>query len=366
MIRDRVRNRALDGLGALAVLAVMAVHLERFLPAAAVLVQVRLLFDYGWIGIDALLVLAGFLSTLALLRLRGAPHAAASFFARRARRIVPLTYVVVIAVFAVAPYLGAAAERVPPVAQSWLYALFLENWIALATGAWPPNVLGHLWIVAVEVQFYALWAACVLVLSRLALVRLALALAVLSLAVRCVWAAVTIASFTAPSAALELTTFCRFDAFAAGALAALLWQRAALTGASPKHLRWWVLGASVAFIAGCALTPRPYVFFQTAGYTLLAAGFGALVLGAAVNDAGLRPLNAALGRALGGLGRYSNGMYVYHVPVLGACELMLFARIPPALRTQPGIALLYVLFVAGASTAVAIASYHLFERRFLR
>ncbi|MEO7039584.1 MAG: hypothetical protein ABI186_06090, partial [Candidatus Elarobacter sp.] len=59
------------------------------------------------------------------------------------------------------------------------------------------------------------------------------------------------------------------------------------------------------------------------------------------------------------------GMYVYHVPVLGACEIVLFDRLPSTLAGNPLFASAYVVFLGLVTFGVAMLSYELFERRIL-
>ena len=362
--RGRRTLEALDGLRGLAVLAVMTVHFERFVPGVGALVPLKQLATYGWAGVDLFFVLSGFLITGILEQTKGAPNYFRSFYARRTLRIFPIYYATLIVVFVAAARFPAGLDRVPPPAERWLYFAYLTNWIAVWKHAWPPNVLGHFWSLAVEEQFYLVWPACVLLLSRRALAFVAGALCAVALVVRCVWFA-----HTGPDDGITLATVTRMDDLLAGALIALAFLR-------PQAARYarvlrvaWVAPLAV-FAASMMLAP-PAMALQTVGFSLLAAGFAALVLGVALGDAAAdagRPdsLQRILRfSALRRVGRYSYGMYVYHVPMLGICELLIFDRASPALRANVPFALAYVTFLTVATFAVAAVSYELVERRIL-
>ncbi|NOT62049.1 MAG: acyltransferase [Acidobacteria bacterium] len=139
----------LDGLRGLAVLMVMAYHAfayemvyEQWYGFARLLAWVT---NLGWLGVDLFFVLSGFLITGVLLRTRQDVHYLGNFYWRRALRILPLYFLILLVV--VSCYANAG----------WfvlLSAVFLSNLVTLFG---VPLVYGPLWSLAVEEHFYLFW-----------------------------------------------------------------------------------------------------------------------------------------------------------------------------------------------------------------
>src|SRR5258708_25799561 len=93
------RRRDIDGLRAVAILAVLGFHtVPKFLPG-------------GFIGVDVFFVISGYLITRILLTsLEEGSFAFGAFYARRIRRIFPTLIVVLAATFALGLFLLLPAE----------------------------------------------------------------------------------------------------------------------------------------------------------------------------------------------------------------------------------------------------------------
>src|SRR3982751_1674485 len=93
---------ALDGLRGIAVLAVMAHHLEMFMPAR------RSLISGGYLGVDIFFVLSGFLITSVLLSEAGKSGTIVlkNFYLRRVMRLVPAYWLFLILLFAFGGWAG--------------------------------------------------------------------------------------------------------------------------------------------------------------------------------------------------------------------------------------------------------------------
>ena len=154
---------ALDGLRAFAVSAVIAYHLG---------------YDWaggGFLGVDTFFVLSGFLITSLLLRERDGTGriSLAGFWARRARRLLPAVFLLLIVVVA----FGAATMN--PIELDQLRGdaiaslFYVANWHFIATDQsyfavfLSPSPLQHLWSLAIEEQFYLLWPLIVVAVMKL-------------------------------------------------------------------------------------------------------------------------------------------------------------------------------------------------------
>jgi peptidoglycan/LPS O-acetylase OafA/YrhL len=103
---------------------------------------------------------------------------------------------------------------------------------------------------------------------------------------------------------------------------------------------------------------------MSARYSLVALGCAAL-LGWSLRP-GARFRSVLEGRVLRFFGRYSYGLYVLHFIALGVL-LKVFKAWIATVTPNKGVGVLGAgLMAFGLSVAAAYASYHLYERRFLR
>lgn len=141
----------LDGLRALAVIAVIAYHLApSFLPG-------------GYIGVDIFFVISGFLITTLLITEHTRTHKISlkKFWERRAKRILPALIAVVCIISPIA--LLIHGDILVGIGRQILGVLtFSSNWIEIAAGtnyfdASNPHLFTNFWSLAVEEQFYVFW-----------------------------------------------------------------------------------------------------------------------------------------------------------------------------------------------------------------
>ena len=143
----------LDGLRGLAVIAVILYH-----------GGVRWA-QGGFLGVEIFFVLSGFLITSLLVAewTRSGRISLPTFWARRARRLLPAMFVLVAAVGVYYALAGPAAA-VPGLRGDGLATLFyFSNWHQIATGtnyfaaSGPVSPFQHTWSLAIEEQFYLVW-----------------------------------------------------------------------------------------------------------------------------------------------------------------------------------------------------------------
>ena len=166
----------LDGLRGIAALAVFCHHvLYMATPAPELWKQpVRLiaaLAQAGSYGVDLFFVLSGFLITSIILTDRSRPHYYWNFYWRRALRIFPLYFAIL---------LWLALIFHPARRYVLLSAFFLANFERL----FHLHAYGPFWTLAIEEQFYLFWPRAAKYLSVKRVERLSLAIAATCLLLR--------------------------------------------------------------------------------------------------------------------------------------------------------------------------------------
>lgn len=143
-----------EGLRAVAVLAVLAYHAD--VPH----------FAGGYTGVDVFFVISGFLITGQLLAslARTGTFSLTDFYARRARRILPPAGLV-LAVTALAGLVVLPPLRMKDVANDLISAAlqtanwrFVQQQTDYLLASRDPSPVLHFWSLAVEEQFYLVWA----------------------------------------------------------------------------------------------------------------------------------------------------------------------------------------------------------------
>lgn len=139
----------IDGLRAVAVIAVILYH-------------ARLLFPGGYVGVDVFFVISGFLITSILLKnLRDDTFSYLEFWARRVRRLVPALFLVTVFTAIMSYFILLPADLVDLSGALIAQPLLLANvyfWGVVKGGYFgdPPDMrpLLHTWSLGVEEQFY--------------------------------------------------------------------------------------------------------------------------------------------------------------------------------------------------------------------
>ena len=330
---DRVKGFRpdIEGLRGIAVLLVVAGHLTGW-PRG------------GFLGVDVFFVLSGFLIT-GLLVAEGERTGKVSlrrFYARRARRLLPVAVLVLVVTDVVAALLLLPARAHATVVDSlWsLASLANVHFARLGTDYFeqtrPPSPVQHFWSLSVEEQFYFVWPTLTIVALVVAARRgwsrrrVLTVVAGTVVAASFTWSVVSTASdpvsayFSSPARAWELGI---------GALLALL---------APS-----VRSRPALAVAGCvALAVSVLVIGPTTPVPGYAAALPALatvaLIWAAPPAFGWAPLRY--------VGRISYSLYLWHWPVIVLAEDV------PGGTSALGKALAALL-----ALALSVASYHLVE-----
>jgi peptidoglycan/LPS O-acetylase OafA/YrhL len=144
----------LQGLRGLAVLAVVVYHCHARLEGTWIYYASL----WGWAGVNLFFVLSGFLITSILIEARDRPHYFRNFYARRALRIWPVYFLLLIVCYSVPEwFLGDTLAHQTHWKTLVAYALFIQNLRHAAL----PGTLGPTWSLAIEEQYYFVWAPVV-------------------------------------------------------------------------------------------------------------------------------------------------------------------------------------------------------------
>lgn len=364
------RHPGLDGVRGLAILLVLLRHSAVFGGAQPMSVMdgyFTAAAKMSWAGVDLFFVLSGFLITGILYDTRSNRHYFRSFYMRRVLRIVPVYFVFLALYFAFGPLLLPASQepKLSSTGLAWA-ASYLSN-IATAFGGWGilPHPLRHVWSLAIEEQFYLVWALLIWKPSRRALLVSCLAMPVVSWFVR-----VSLLAAGNPVAGYVLTP-ARVGPLALGGFVAITMRspsgRMILAKIAPL-----VAAAMSALVIGILYVRRDFSYMdpivQLAGFDALALLFASLivmVLTARPSTLFARCFSHPLLRSMG---RYSYAMYLFHQPlILGLVGIGVSASVvPPILGSRWPGELFFLLLSTAAVTVLAFISWHVVEQPFLR
>jgi peptidoglycan/LPS O-acetylase OafA/YrhL len=339
----------LDGLRAIAVLAVIAYHLN---PARA---------PGGLLGVGVFFTLSGYLITDLLLGQREATGRLklGDFWLRRARRLLPALFLVLAVVAAWVTLLDRSL--LPDLRGDVLAAVgYVSNWWNIVREAsyfarfGPPPPLDHLWSLAVEEQFYLiwpwlLWLGLRYIPGRYTLAGVTLAGAALSAAAM----ALIYQPGVDPTRVYEGTDTRAFGLLIGAALAMVLPSRELRAERINFGSRLMIDGAGVVGLVVIGIliwrTSEYSPFVYKGGIVLLSVAT-VLVLTALVHPASW--LGVAVGwRPLRWLGVRSYGIYLWHYPII------VLSAPGPQQRTGFSLEALQVV----ATIVVAALSWQFFE-----
>jgi peptidoglycan/LPS O-acetylase OafA/YrhL len=343
----------IDGLRAIAVILVILFHV---VPGG---------LPGGGLGVDIFFVLSGFLITGLLVTEKSATGRIRlrSFWARRARRLLPALAILLLVCTSAALFVGG--DVLVGIGRQLLgAATFSSNWLAIASGTsyfagTTPELFRNLWSLAVEEQFYLIWPFVVLLVALLR------------------WRWIRFGIFVAVAAASATAMILEYspkvdptrlyygtDTHSFGlALGAAL---AVAVGGMPQHPlewpRWSRRALGIAGTTGVGGLIAISILVPAESALMFQGGFAAVALLSAIAILGAILPGGPLGSALDLLplrwvGARSYGLYLWHWPVL----VLVTAAEP---KWQDSAAALWLIgAVTVAITLVAAAlSYQFVER----
>lgn len=298
-------RRDVDGLRAVAVLAVVFGHLD--LP----------FFDHGYVGVDIFFVISGFLITKLIMSEEDAGNFSFwQFYERRIRRILPALLATIVATGTVGYFILLPHDYSAFANSAWGAALSVSNVTFLLAGGYftgPSELkpLLHTWSLGVEEQFYVVAPLVLVLFCRFAKPFL-LPLYVVTAAISCV-AAILVAQYQlfdlTDKAAFFLSPFRGWELMAGGIIAI-----------EPSIERWATRRANLVTMTGLGL-----IVLSVAGPALSDGFPGASaigpVLGASLVIAAGSSSNAWVRWILANrvsvfVGRISYSLYLVHWPML--------------------------------------------------
>jgi peptidoglycan/LPS O-acetylase OafA/YrhL len=191
--KEKIYFDNLDALRFLAFLSVFLFHFFNYISFDCSLIPILKLIkinliDKGFLGVNFFFVLSGFLITYLLLNEKGIyGHInIGKFYARRFFRIWPLFFVVVFLGFFVFPYLSEHFSSVEIKEHILYYFLFINNFDLIYNKfeGFGNGLLGGLWSIAIEEQYYLLWPFIIYNLKFKSFIIVILLLLVFSLVFR--------------------------------------------------------------------------------------------------------------------------------------------------------------------------------------
>jgi len=381
------RIKELDGLRAIAILGVVLMHYTPTYTGASTLVY------FGWSGVDLFFAISGFLITNILIDLRRQETPFRTFYSRRALRIFPNCYLVLVLVV-VAAVLHKEQVNYRTVVRHALFLSSLKPGLLevifqrlvfhvhpISTPYHQPTAfyvlefkdcLGVYWSLSVEELFYLIWAPIILRGTRRVIV-------VCSIAPVLVCPMLRALAHTSPTIDETVGFIFRFDSLAAGGcVAIILWSTA--KGYLKRHftdtalilttgislLGLWLLSTYCGVFRG--IDVRATLTFSIFGYSLLAV-FCATVVGACARWKGNLGVFSRILRCRAAvyLGTVSYTMYLTHLPVYVAIQLIMLRWFGPRVfEANHGLILAWGIAALACTLLLAGLSWRYFESPILR
>lgn len=348
---------ALDGIRGLAVLAVMLFHLV-YPWHTGLFGKVC---TVGWVGVDIFFVLSGFLITGILFDTQYNESFYKNFYIRRVLRLSPAYFVLIAVTLLLAHGFGSR-----PLRMTLPFLLYGSNIVRLFDVNFKsigPTQLAHIWSLAVEEQFYLIWPWVIgFLAARGRIFKACLIGCVAALGLRLI-----LSPLPLPYATLYTQLPTRADSLLLGGAVAMLVRDPQLM-ARLRSWHFYLVGilAAIGFIATGAVA-HSFSFaaapVDTWGFSFTAIGSAALIMLAITQGTWANHIFSV--PFLRFYGKYSYGIYLVHfAPITLHTRLIWFltARIHIIGLATVLAACITIAF----STGIAVISFHLIEKPFLK
>lgn len=322
-----------------------------------------LFLQLPWMLMDTFFVMSGFLITSILLDSRERRDYFKAFYVRRAVRILPLYYAVLVLISLATVWSGHIAYQnmVSHWGSPWWFFIYLGNIPTSLTGHEPlggGGVFIPLWSLQVEEQFYLLFPFLVHRLSLTNITRVLLGLCCFSTILR------LLLYYRYPGNGMIQYVFlpCRMEGLALGAWIATRFRQGEWN-INKRKLSGITLLAGIVAVGSVAAGGFFYTtpFNRTFGL-LLSPLFCACLLLWIIVFRGTRASSCLRNPALAYLGKISYAAYLIHWPV-GNIVALFIARINQPFLNAGGTRLVLIYALTFGLSAV---SWHFFEKPCLR
>jgi len=317
--RESPRIPGLDTLRFFAILLVLGRHIDIEPPLTSTFLTFFIHWwrSIGWIGVELFFILSGFLITNLLVKeyqKHGAIRAA-RFLYRRALKILPSLYVLLIFTF--------IASRSPLNLTSVIAEIFLfQNY---HQGLW-----AHTWTLAIEGQFYLIITLVMVILTFLnyfTLFPVISTLIILSCALSRITSALndTVGNFHD----FAVLTHFRLDSLFTGALIGYYWdtRRMQLEFLGKKCNKYFYILLLCSMVLPACFPVETSNVMYTYGYNILALIFSVILVitlsqspSSGISSNGKNQMMRYLSSLFEYLGKHSYPTYLWHMPVYSVCS----------------------------------------------
>lgn len=319
----------------------------------------------GWTGANLFFVLSGFLITNILLEAKKEKHSLWRFYGRRALRLFPVYFLLLTAslIFLNRVYPQPLLETANPQHPMWTWTFLSNIFVILTSWQSLPLPLQHLWAIAIEVQFLAIWPLVMWLVGPRKGLWACVAIILGSLSLR------TVLVNNDMQTVAYLLLPCRLESFAWGALIPLLKTETRYRRVLEKYSRQ-VIGGCAVVLAVLFLWRKGLhqsdAWALTLGFTALDIFFATCIYLCTAFPRWVRFIGWA---PLPWIGRHSYSLFLLHQPICVwlITSGLLEANAPGFMNEYAIFKMLYYFLTSLAVTMLAAYSvWHLYEKHFLK